>query len=93
MCLFEVLLGTFARCHMNDGHPQVNPYDSRHWSPSCQILLNLFVRPSFSLPTRLRRMVARNLLCLANAEYGALRRHNFWLIAFLFFALLAKLRN
>jgi hypothetical protein len=33
---------------------------------------------------------ARNLLCLAN---GVLQRHNFWLIAFLFFALLAKLRN
>ncbi len=33
---------------------------------------------------------ARNLLCSANTE---LRRHNFQLVAFLFFALLAKLRN
>ncbi len=35
----------------------------------------------------------RNLLCSANTEHGALWRHNFWLIAYLFFALLAKLHN
>jgi hypothetical protein len=34
---------------------------------------------------------ARNLLC--SAEHGALWRHSLWLISFIFFALLVKLRN
>ncbi len=34
---------------------------------------------------------ARNRLCSTNAGQGVHRGHNFWLIPFIFFALLAKL--